>query len=53
MGINLPPFYGNKKSKFYAKKIQRAQVKIEKQKAIIAECEKQIINDNAFSKIES
>lgn len=52
MGWMAPPFYGNKKSKFYAKKIQRAQAKIERQKAIIAECEKQIINDNAFGKVK-
>lgn len=53
MGWGCPPFYGKKKSKFYARKIEKANTKIEKQKAIIAECEKQIKNENACGKAES
>lgn len=53
MGWMCPPFYGKKKSKFYANKITRAKAKIEKQKAIIAECEKQIEHENACGKTEN
>lgn len=53
MGWGAPPFYGKKKSKFYANKITRAKAKIEKQKAIIAECEKYIEHENACGKTEN
>lgn len=53
MGINLPPFYGKNKSKFYANKITRAKMKIEKQKAIIAECEKQMKIEDACDKVKN
>lgn len=40
MGLALPPVYG--KSKFYEKKKAKALKIIEKQKSIIAECDKHI-----------
>ena len=40
MGLMAPPVYG--KSKFYAKKKQKALNKIEKLKNVIAECNKHI-----------
>ena len=40
MGQWVPPLYG--KSKFYAKKKQRAANKIEKLKTVIAECDREI-----------
>lgn len=42
MGWGCPPYYGKKKSNFYAKKIAKAEKCIAKQNAIIAECKKQI-----------
>lgn len=57
MGLAFPPYYGKKKSKFFAKKINRARAKIEKQEKIIAaceECEKQLAeNENACAKTEN
>ena len=41
MGLACPPVYG--KSKFYAKKKQKALNKIEKLKNVIAECNKHIV----------
>ena len=42
MGWGAPPLYGNKKSKFYEKKIEKAEKKIKKQNEIIDECKKHI-----------
>lgn len=53
MGLDFPPYYGKKKSKFYANKITRAKAKIEKQKAVISECEKFIENENACDKTKN
>jgi hypothetical protein len=41
MGQWVPPFYG--KSKFYAKKKERASKKIAKLNTVIAECDRAIV----------
>lgn len=53
MGIMCPPFYGNKKSKFYENKIKKAKAIIEKQNEIIAECEKQMKVEDARTQIKN
>ena len=40
MGLGFPPLYG--KSKFYAKKKEKALKKIEELKLVIAECDKHL-----------
>lgn len=50
MGWRCPPLYGNKKSKFYANKIAKAERKIGKQQAIIRACQENLNNVDAKTK---